>query len=230
MITAARSMNASWMSPPIPQPMRKRPNQSRRSAAGPSHPAPHRRHRLQQRHQQSDLVAVAAGQRQRERDAMPLGQHVVPGARPATIDRTRPGSWAALEGPARASCQSPPWTNPNCPASCNSSNSSRSNRSHTPRLTPGGQPPPAPHPRPQPQLLGQELPTRSRCAAQTKMPPSTSRSSNRSRPGGVCGARPSTTAPRPAPTDCRARSMEVVRVQDVAPRTSTLFASFYGAR
>ena len=54
-----------------------------------AHLAGDRRHRVHQRDQLGDVVAVAAGQRDRERDARPVGEKVVLGARPAPVDRAR---------------------------------------------------------------------------------------------------------------------------------------------
>ncbi|GHD91960.1 hypothetical protein GCM10010508_42800 [Streptomyces naganishii JCM 4654] len=52
---------------------------------------------VQQRQQLGDVVAVAAGQRHREEDALPVGEDVVLAARPCAVDRAGPAS-----GPRRA--------------------------------------------------------------------------------------------------------------------------------
>lgn len=51
--------------------------------------APQRRHGVHERDQLGDVVAVAAGQRDRERDARGVDEKVVLGARAAPIDRAR---------------------------------------------------------------------------------------------------------------------------------------------
>ncbi|KOG29337.1 hypothetical protein ADK37_37145 [Streptomyces resistomycificus] len=45
---------------------------------------------VEQGQQLGDVVAVAAGQRHRERDALPVGDDMVLAARPCTVDRTGP--------------------------------------------------------------------------------------------------------------------------------------------
>jgi hypothetical protein len=52
---------------------------------------PDRRDRGDQRHELGDVVAVAAGQGDRQRDPVRLGDHVVLGARPGTVNRARAG-------------------------------------------------------------------------------------------------------------------------------------------
>ena len=101
------------------------------SSPRPADPAPDRWHRLQQRHQLSDVVAVPAGQRQGERGAVAVGQQVVFGAWPAAVDRARPGFGSPFnartwELSIIALDQS------SCPAACSSSSRSRCSRSHTP--------------------------------------------------------------------------------------------------
>jgi hypothetical protein len=54
-------------------------------------PAPYWRNGLDQRHQLSDVVAVAAGQRQLQPDAVPFGDQMVFRARSGTVDRARSG-------------------------------------------------------------------------------------------------------------------------------------------
>ena len=58
-----------------------------RSAAGPAAPAPDRRDGVDQREELGDVVAVAAGQGDRERDAAGVADQVVLGAGPAAVDR-----------------------------------------------------------------------------------------------------------------------------------------------
>jgi hypothetical protein len=57
------------------------------SPAGPAAPAADRRHRLDQRDQLSDVVAVAAGQRDGQRDAAGVADQVMRGAETAAVDR-----------------------------------------------------------------------------------------------------------------------------------------------
>jgi hypothetical protein len=57
-------------------------------AVRPTGLAPHRRDGVQQRQQLGDVVAVAAGDGDRERDPVGIGQQVVLGAWPAPVDRT----------------------------------------------------------------------------------------------------------------------------------------------
>ncbi len=59
-----------------------------RPSSGTAASAAHVRHRVQQRFQPDDVVAVAAGQQNRERDAA-AGQDVVLGARSGAVDRAR---------------------------------------------------------------------------------------------------------------------------------------------
>jgi hypothetical protein len=58
--------------------------------SGPAALAPHRRHGVQQRDELGDVVAVAAGERDSERDPGPAGDQVVPAACPAPVNRTSP--------------------------------------------------------------------------------------------------------------------------------------------
>jgi hypothetical protein len=58
-----------------------------RPTAGAATPAADRRHRVDQRDQLGDVVAVAAGQADRQRDASGVDDQVVLGAGPAAIDR-----------------------------------------------------------------------------------------------------------------------------------------------
>jgi hypothetical protein len=58
-------------------------------AAGPPDPAGDGRHGIHQRDQLGDVVAVAAGQADRERDARGVDEEVVLGAGPAAVDRAR---------------------------------------------------------------------------------------------------------------------------------------------
>jgi len=58
--------------------------------AGPADPPADRAHRIDQRHQLGDVVAVAAGERHRQRDPRGLDQQVVLGAQAGAIDRARP--------------------------------------------------------------------------------------------------------------------------------------------
>lgn len=61
----------------------------RGSTAGPATPPPDRWNAPEQRHEPGDVVAVAAGQTEREGDAVPVGDDVVLGARLAAVDRAR---------------------------------------------------------------------------------------------------------------------------------------------
>src|SRR3954469_14771747 len=67
-----------------------------RSAAGSPDPPAHRRHSVEQGHELSDVVAVAAGQRDGQRSTATVGQDVVLEARPRSVDRAQTGPDAAL--------------------------------------------------------------------------------------------------------------------------------------
>lgn len=58
------------------------------AAPGPTSLAPHRWHRIEERDQLSDVIAVAAGQDDGKRDAGGVGDQVMLAARPAPVDRT----------------------------------------------------------------------------------------------------------------------------------------------
>ena len=58
-----------------------------RLASGPAAPAADRRNGVEQRDQLGDVVAVAAGQRDRQRDAAGVADQVVLGARARAVDR-----------------------------------------------------------------------------------------------------------------------------------------------
>jgi hypothetical protein len=60
------------------------------ASAGPAALAPHRRHGFQQRDELGDVVAVATGERDSERDPGPVGDQVVLAASPAPVNRTSP--------------------------------------------------------------------------------------------------------------------------------------------
>ncbi len=60
-----------------------------RSAAGSAAPAPDRRDGIDQRDELGDVVAVAAGEGDGERDAAGVADQVVLGARPPAVDRRR---------------------------------------------------------------------------------------------------------------------------------------------
>lgn len=64
-----------------------RPSHGVRAVAWPAALAPYWLHRLEQRNELGDLVAVAAGQAGGERDAVGVGDQVVPAARPAPVNR-----------------------------------------------------------------------------------------------------------------------------------------------
>jgi hypothetical protein len=66
--------------------------------SGPAEAATERAHRVDQGHQLGDIVAVAAGERHRQRDPRGLDQQVVLGAQTGAIDRAR----AAQEPPKTA--------------------------------------------------------------------------------------------------------------------------------
>ena len=61
-----------------------------RALAGPATAATYRRDGLDQGHELGDVVAVPAGQGDRQRDAVRFGDQVVLRAGPGTIDRARP--------------------------------------------------------------------------------------------------------------------------------------------
>ena len=67
------------------------------SASGSADDACHGRNLVQQRQQLRDVVAVSAGQRHRERDALGVGEDVVLAARPCAVDRA-----VSAFGPRRA--------------------------------------------------------------------------------------------------------------------------------
>ena len=56
-------------------------------AAGAADPPPDRRDRVEQGQQLGDVVAVAAGQQDRERSAVPVGDQMMLRAGPAPVDR-----------------------------------------------------------------------------------------------------------------------------------------------
>lgn len=58
------------------------------AASGPTALATYRRHGLKQWDELGDVVAIAAGQGDGERDARGIGDQVVLAARPAPVDRT----------------------------------------------------------------------------------------------------------------------------------------------
>ncbi len=60
-----------------------------RTAARPTTPAPDRRHRVDQRDQLGDVVAVAASDGDRQRNAAGIDDQVVLGARTPAVDRRR---------------------------------------------------------------------------------------------------------------------------------------------
>ena len=128
-----------------------------RALAGPAAAAAHRRDGLDQGHELGDVVAVAAGQRHRQRDAVRFGDQVVLRAGPGTVDRARTGfgppfSARTWELSITARDQS------RAPAAFSSASSDSCSRCQTPASLPVPQPPPARHPRPEAQLLRQELP------------------------------------------------------------------------
>jgi hypothetical protein len=59
-----------------------------RAAPGPAALAPHRWNGFEQRNELGDVVAIAAGQGDGERDAGGVGDQVVLAARPAPVNRT----------------------------------------------------------------------------------------------------------------------------------------------
>src|SRR5690606_13460329 len=61
------------------------------TSSGPAASAAHRWDRLDQRDELGDVVTVAAGQADRQRDARALGDHVVLRAGPGAVDRARTG-------------------------------------------------------------------------------------------------------------------------------------------
>ena len=140
-----------------------------RPLAGPAAAAADRRDRLDQRHELGDIVAVAAGQRHRQRDAVRLGDQVVLGARPGTVDRARarfgpPFSARTWELSITARDQSI------APAAFSSGQQRLVQPLPHPGLLPVPQPPPRGHARPEPQPLGQRTPTGCRCTGQTGCP------------------------------------------------------------
>ncbi len=91
----------------------------------------HRRDRLNQRHQLGDVVAVAAGQRHRQRDAVRLGDQVVFRAGSGTVDRARPG----FGPPFKARTREPSTTTldqSSAPAACSSANRDSCRHCQTP--------------------------------------------------------------------------------------------------
>jgi hypothetical protein len=120
-------------------------------------PAADRRDCLDQRHQLGDVVAVAAGQRDRQRDAVRFGDQVVLRARPGAVNRARAGF-------------GPPFIALTCELSTAALDQSSAPGGielgqqrlvqllPDPGLVPVAQPPPARHAGPEPQLLWQELP------------------------------------------------------------------------
>jgi hypothetical protein len=58
-----------------------------RFAARPAHPATDRRDRIEQRQELGDVVAVAAGQQDRERGAVPVGDEVMFGTSSTAVDQ-----------------------------------------------------------------------------------------------------------------------------------------------
>ncbi|AIV32124.1 hypothetical protein NI25_00060 [Streptomyces sp. CCM_MD2014] len=71
--------------------------QSVRPPAGPADPARDGRDLVEEGQQLGDVIAVAAGQRYRERDALTIDDEVVLAARPCAVDRAR-----SAFGPRRA--------------------------------------------------------------------------------------------------------------------------------
>jgi hypothetical protein len=67
------------------------------AASGPADDSRDRWDLVEQRKELGDVVAVAAGQRHRERDALAVGEDVVLAARPCTVDRA-----GSAFGPRRA--------------------------------------------------------------------------------------------------------------------------------
>ena len=65
--------------------------ESLRAAAGPAALAAHGRDRIDEREHLRDVVAVAAGQPDRERAAATAGDQVMLGAAPGAVDRARAG-------------------------------------------------------------------------------------------------------------------------------------------
>src|SRR5215471_12223534 len=62
-----------------------------RPLPGPPAAPAHRRDRVDQRDELGDVVAVATGQRDRQRDTTAVGDHVMLGACPGAVDRAGPG-------------------------------------------------------------------------------------------------------------------------------------------
>jgi hypothetical protein len=102
-------------------------------------------HRLDQRDQLGDVVAVAAGQRDGEGDAVPVTDDVVFGARFGTVDRARTGFGRPLSARtwelSITALDQSSWS-----AACSSASSSSCSLSHTPASCQSPQPPPARHP------------------------------------------------------------------------------------
>jgi hypothetical protein len=82
-----------------------------RALAGPAAAPSDRRDGLDQGHELGDVVALAAGQRHRQRDPVRLGDHVVLRARRARSTGLGP-VLGRPSAPAHGSCQSPPATSP----------------------------------------------------------------------------------------------------------------------
>jgi hypothetical protein len=104
-----------------------------RAPSGTAAPAMHVGHRVQQRFKLGDVVAVAAGQHNRERDSAAVGQDVVFGARSGAVDRAR-----TAFGPRRAAltCEESTTARSQSSASAHCSSDKRisCSRVHTPAL------------------------------------------------------------------------------------------------
>src|SRR5690606_16538330 len=127
------------------------------ASSGPPASSPYRWDGVDQRDELGDVVAVAAGEADGQRDARALGDHVVFRAGPGAVDRARTGFGPPLsartwELSITALDQSSFW------AACSLRKQQLVQPLPDPGGVPLGQPAPAGHPRAKPQFLRQELP------------------------------------------------------------------------
>jgi hypothetical protein len=136
------------------------------------------RHGIQQRDQLRDVVSVAAGQRDGERDARSIDEEMVFIAWPRTVDRARPRLGAPFLActwlESTAARDQSIW-----PDECNLANNSSCRRSHTPAVCHSSNRRQQITPDPNPNSAANAA-TRSQCATRTRSP----------------------TAPPDHPTDC----------------------------
>lgn len=109
-----------------------------RPSARPADDSGHCRDLVQQGQQLGDVVAVAAGQRRRERDPLAVGDDVVLAARACAVDRAGAALGPAVQ-PGRGRSRSPPATSPagSSSAACSAATGAVGPR-HRPRSGPPG--------------------------------------------------------------------------------------------